>query len=294
MRSPFTPLVVEPSAADLDALMNQGQRVRTLRRCLDGVDDGVRPLIDLYRPYVDGVEHLPRDGRFLLVGNHTQAGYPEVVLVPHFVRRELGRRVRVLAERQIAQMRGPAADFVAAYGGVLGHPETAGELMEHDETVLVFPGGAREIAKFKGEEYTLRWDGRSGFARVAIAHGYPIVPIALVGGDDVYRSVVARDSLLGRATLALAHRLTGRSDMAPPLIRGIGPTLIPRPQRMYLRFGEPIASTRPTEASAAAWEQEVKYRVQTSLETSLVDLCELRAQDPFRALNPLSWRSATR
>jgi hypothetical protein len=52
----------------------------------------------------------------------------------------------------------------------------------------VFPGGGREMPKFKGEEYTLRWQGRSGFARLSLRHNYPIVPVGLVGGDDVYQS----------------------------------------------------------------------------------------------------------
>ncbi len=48
-------------------------RVRALRRALEYTADRVGPLVDATRPYVDGLEHLPRDGRFLLVGNHTQA-----------------------------------------------------------------------------------------------------------------------------------------------------------------------------------------------------------------------------
>ncbi|MCW2653506.1 MAG: hypothetical protein JWR32_4482 [Mycobacterium sp.] len=44
------------------------------------------------------------------------------------------------------------------------------------------------MPKFKGEEYTLRWQGRSGFARLSLRHNYPIVPVGLVGGDDVYQS----------------------------------------------------------------------------------------------------------
>jgi len=60
--------------------------------------DGLNPLIDLCRPYVAGLSTLPRDGRFLLVGNHTQSG-AEVFLISYYLRRELGARVRPLAER---------------------------------------------------------------------------------------------------------------------------------------------------------------------------------------------------
>jgi 1-acyl-sn-glycerol-3-phosphate acyltransferase len=57
-----------------DVIMNQPGRVQALRRMVETIADGAAPLIDLYRPYVDGLQNLPRDGRFLLVGNHTQFG----------------------------------------------------------------------------------------------------------------------------------------------------------------------------------------------------------------------------
>ncbi len=145
------------------------------------------------------MHNLPADGRFLLVGNHTQGGAEAFLTPPYAVRRELGVRVRPLADRQFGQMRGLFGDLLAAFGGVVGAPETARELMRHDQTILVFPGGGREIPKFKGEEYTLRWQGRSGFARIAVENGYPIVPVGglVGGGDDVYRSMTTRDSAWG-------------------------------------------------------------------------------------------------
>jgi 1-acyl-sn-glycerol-3-phosphate acyltransferase len=279
------------TAEELEAIMNQSRRVRALKQLLGSVGDNLNPLIELYRPYVDGLANLPRDGRFLLVGNHTQAG-TEVFLTSYFVRRELGVRVRPLAERGMGEARGLGRDLVAAYGGVVGHPDSARELMRHNETVLVYPGGAREIAKFKGEEYRLSWEGRSGFARVAIESDYPIVPVGLVGGDDVYQSLFARDSTWGRLNLSLSERLSGRADMAMPLIRGVGPTLIPRPQRMYLAFGKPISTTRPARTNAATWLETVRETTRESLESILADLQVVRADDPFRKLNPLAWPNA--
>jgi 1-acyl-sn-glycerol-3-phosphate acyltransferase len=279
------------TAEELEAIMNQPRRVRALKQLLGNVGDGLNPLIDLYRPYVDGLANLPRDGRFLLVGNHTQSGL-EVFLTSYYLRRELGVRVRPLAERGMGEARGFAKDLIAAYGGVVGHPDTARELMRHNETVLVFPGGGREIAKFKGEEYRLRWEGRSGFARVAIESNYPIVPVALVGGDDVYQSLFARDSTWGRLSLSVSERLSGRADMAMPLMRGIGPTLIPRPQRMYLAFGEPISTTAPAGRNTATWLGTVRDATKESLENLLADLQAVRSEDPFHRLNPLAWPRA--
>lgn len=272
--------------------MSPSPRVQAMTTRIFANIGAVDPVIDLYRPYVDGLENLPRDGRILLVGNHTAFGIAEVLFIPYFVHRELGIRVRPLAERGLAAASGLHGDLLAAFGGVVGHPETATELMRHGETVLVFPGGGREIPKFKGEEYQLKWHGRSGFARVAIANGYPIVPVGLVGGDDVYRSLATRDGIVGRLSRSLSSRLTGREDMAMPPVRGVGPTLIPRPQRMYLRFGALIDTKRPPRTPAPAWEAAVKVRTQTELEAILADLQMLRADDPYRTLSPLAWRSA--
>lgn len=276
---------------DLVGIMQPSSRVRSLRRALDVVTERLQPVLDLSRPYVDGLENLPPDGRFLLVGNHTQFG-SEVFLIPDMVRRSVGTRVRPLADRTFGRLRRLPADLMAAFGGVIGAPETVRELMRHDETILVFPGGGREIAKFKGEEYALRWQGRSGFARVSVANGYPIVPVGLVGGDDVYRSWTTRDSAYAKFSAALSRRLNGRPDMAMPLLQGIGPTLIARPQRMYLRFGAPIDTTTPLGVENEQWVDIVKERTRRHLETILSELLRLREKDPYRGLNPLAWHRA--
>jgi 1-acyl-sn-glycerol-3-phosphate acyltransferase len=282
--------VVDP--VNIDIIMNQPERVQAWRRFAENVADRVGPLVDLSRPYVDGLQNLPSDGRFLLVGNHTQGGI-ESVLIPYLVRRAVGKRVRPLADRRMSQMRGVAGDLFAAFGVVVGAPETARELMRHDEPILVFPGGGREIPKFKGEENTLRWNGRAGFARLSVENDYPIVPVGLIGGDDMYRSLTTREGLWGRLSQGLSEKLSGRTDMAMPLVHGIGPTLIPRPQRMYLRFGAPIDATKPARVSEAKWVATVKQNTQESLEQILADLLVVRTGDPYRELNPLAWRTAT-
>ncbi|MCB0925793.1 MAG: acyltransferase family protein [Mycobacterium sp.] len=277
---------------DLDRLVHQPDRVKAMEKAIFSVADRLNPVVDLCKPYVDGLEQLPRDGRVLLVANHTAFGVAEIVLIPYFVHRELGVRVRGLAERSLGNMRGLPADLFAAAGAVVGNQENGAELMRHGETLLVFPGGGREMPKFKGENYQLFWEGRSGFARLAIAHEYPIVPVGLVGGDDVYHSYVERDSVWGRASRLFTTHVLRQPGVSIPLVRGLGPTLIPRPQRMYLRFGAPIATHRPTRVPAATWEATVKERTQSALEGVLSDLQALRDTDPYRSLSPFGWSRA--
>jgi 1-acyl-sn-glycerol-3-phosphate acyltransferase len=279
---------------NLEFLINQPERVATMRTAIFSVAERLNPVVDLCKPYVDGMGNLPRDGRFLLVGNHTSFGIAEIVLIPYVVHRELGVRVRGLANRGLADQRGLTADLLAAAGAVVGSQEIGAELMRNNETLLVFPGGGREMPKFKAEEYQLFWEGRSGFARLAITHDYPIVPVGLVGGDEVFHSLVRRDSTWAKAGRLVAKHVLQQPEANIPLIRGVGPTLIPRPQRMYLRFGAPIETRRPGGVTATNWEADVKQRTQTALEDILAGLRADREGDPFRNLNPLQWGRAWR
>jgi 1-acyl-sn-glycerol-3-phosphate acyltransferase len=281
-------------AAATEQIIDQPARVRALRKVAEAVANGIWPAIELVQPYVDGIENLPPDGRFLLVGNHTQSGMAEAWLTCLTVPRAIGTRVRPLTERGMGNFPGPVGDLLAACGGVVGSPENATKLMQNNETVLVFPGGGRELGRFKGEEHQLKWQGRAGFARVAIANDYPIIPVGHIGGDDIYHGLYTRDSVWGRLTEKVGQTLTGKPGMAMPLVRGLGPTLIPSPQRLYLRFGQPIDTTKPDGVSDDEWVANVKKTTQTALDTVLQELLDIRAEDPFRHLNPVAWRHAAR
>ena len=74
-----TPLPPE----DIDRLTNPPPRAEALRRAIFTIADGLTTPVDLSRIYVDGLENLPGNGRFLLVGNHTSAGWPEIDILAH-------------------------------------------------------------------------------------------------------------------------------------------------------------------------------------------------------------------
>lgn len=279
------------NAQNITEIIRPPRQVQALRDAVQGIADRIEPLVGLYRPYVDGLDNLSRDGRFLLVGNHTNFAI-EASLIPYVVRHEIGTLVRPLADRSLAGVPRPLGDLLAACGAVIGNRDNARELMRRNETVLVFPGGAREVPKYKGEDYSLHWQDRYGFALLSIENGYPIVPVALIGGDDVYQNLLSRDNPIARLTAGLSEKLSGRSDIAPAVLHGLGPTLIPRPQRMYLRFAEPIDTARPNGISDDDWVTTIKEETQKTLEATLADLRELRSRDPYRKLNPLAWHRA--
>ena len=77
-------------------------------------------------------------------------------------------------------------DLLENYGVITGTPENCARLMQNEEHILVFPGGARAAFKRAGEEHQLIWKQRTGFARMAVANKYPITPFFVYGADLGY------------------------------------------------------------------------------------------------------------
>jgi hypothetical protein len=66
--------------------------------------------------------------------------------------------------------------LLARYGAVKATPRNCFKLIEAGESVLLYPGGAREVAKRRGEANTLIWKEETDFVRLAMRHGYALNP----------------------------------------------------------------------------------------------------------------------
>ncbi len=237
-------------------------------------------------PLIDGFEHLPPDGRYLLVGNHTTLGVFDVPFVVLDVYERTGVLVRSLGERQ--HYRVPLwRDMLTRFGTVTGTRENTRRLLRDDQAVLVFPGGGREVSRRRGDHYPLVWRERIGFARLAIEFGYPVVPFSMIGVDDMWDVVVDADSTLYAPARALAKRLDIDPEMLFPVVRGLGPTPLPRPQRIYVRIGEPIDARR----FGTSWEdadgaRRLRDEVRGAVARGIEELQIERAEDPERHLAP--------
>lgn len=248
---------------------------------IDRLAGVLAPLSRITAPLVIGIDRIPERG-VLFVGNHTIFG----VLDLPFMMRELWLR-RAILPRGLGDHAHYAIplwrDLLVSGGMVRGTRENVRELMHRGEHVLVYPGGANEVYKGRGQRYQLLWENRLGFARLAIEFGYPIVPFSALGGDDMY-DVIADGGTPGIAQVSsLLRRLAGHP--LPPLVRGLGPTPIPRPERLYFRFGEPIETHRlggrhGDDEAAIGLREEVRAAVLAGIE----ELQAVRAVDPGRSL----------
>jgi len=165
----------ESAPAEIPPLPGGGQ--------LDHLATILAPLSRIAQPRFYGMQNIPADGS-LLAGNHTLYAFLDLpfMLTEIWKRHELA--VRSLGEN--AHYAIPIwRELLTACGMVRGTRENVRALMGEGQTVLVFPGGAREVNKRRGEKYQLMWKERIGFARLAIEHGYPIIPFAAVGAEEM-------------------------------------------------------------------------------------------------------------
>jgi 1-acyl-sn-glycerol-3-phosphate acyltransferase len=73
---------------------------------------------------------------------------------------------------------------LSRYGTVPASPENMARALERDAALLVYPGGDHETYRPSWESAKIDFAGRTGFARLAIEHGVPIVPIVAIGGQE--------------------------------------------------------------------------------------------------------------
>lgn len=241
----------------------------------------LEPLSRLTRPKVYGLERVPQRGA-LLVGNHTLYGFLDLP----FMLAELWkrRRIRVRGLGEHAHYAIPVwRNLLELCGMVRGTRENVRALMREHEYILVFPGGSGEVFKHRGEGYRLLWKERMGFARLAIEHGYPVVPFAAVGAEEMLDIVADNRTPVVAQVSHLMKRLVGVS--LPPIVRGVGPTPLPRPERLYFWFGEPIDTARfAGRHDDADVVRAVRDQTKAAIEGGIEFLLAERKVDPNRGL----------
>jgi 1-acyl-sn-glycerol-3-phosphate acyltransferase len=189
---------------------------------------------DYWRVEATGVENLPSTGRALLVANH--AGVlpwdGTMIKTAVFAEHPRPRHVRALVASQFMGM--PTLSwFLRRTGQAVGHPDDTRRLLERDELVLVFPEGTRGTGKSFKDRYRLRRFGRGGFVATAIRAQAPIIPISVVGSEEIYPMI---------ADLRPVARLLGLPyfPVTPfwPLLGPLG--WIPLPSKWRIQFHPPI------------------------------------------------------
>ena len=138
-----------------------------------------------WRVELAGIEHIPTEGRGVLVGMHRGFMPFDGVMALFALVTRRGRIPRFLIHPSLTKF--PfLADFMAKLGGVMACQENGAWVLQHDELLAVFPEGIRGAFSMYDKVYTLGKFGRDEFVRMALRNRAPIYPFVTVGSAEIY------------------------------------------------------------------------------------------------------------
>lgn len=192
-----------------------------------------------------GMANVPSEGPALLVANHAGTLPLDALVMKFGVLDEhpAHRHVRLLAADLVFRLPfvGPLA---RKSGNTLACEADALRLLERGELVGVFPEGYKGVGKRYRDRYRLQRFGRGGFIELALRTGVPVVPVAIVGSEEIY-PLLANVRPLARALGFPYFPIT-------PFFPWLGPLgLVPLPSKWIVEFGEPI---RTDDHGPDAWQ----------------------------------------
>jgi 1-acyl-sn-glycerol-3-phosphate acyltransferase len=222
--------------AQLLAALSQriaGQRADTSPRRDPDFIRTVLPAIAVYTSYftpeVRGLDRVPADGPALLVGNHSGLFYvPEAWTCGRAIleRRGIDAPAYLLGYDLLFALPG-AGPFLRRLGAVPASTSQAQTALARGACVLVYPGGDREACRPWTQRNQVDFGGRTGFVRLALRCGVPVIPVAAHGGHHAV-VVLARGERLARAAGLGTLRINVFPVLAgPPL--GITSIMTPPP-----------------------------------------------------------------
>ena len=164
----------------------------------------IRPLARvIYRPRVEGKANVPKSGPVIFASNHLS--FIDSIAIPVAA----PRPVHFLAKASYFDS--PASRWFFTAIGAIPVQRGAGQaaldaldqqrtLLEEGSTVALYPEGTRSL---DGRLYK----GRTGVAFLALQTGAPVVPVGLIGTDDVMPVGAKMPSLTHRVTVKFGEPL---------------------------------------------------------------------------------------
>jgi 1-acyl-sn-glycerol-3-phosphate acyltransferase len=235
-------------------------------------------LIEVVRPFLAfmysqwwrvsavGIEHVPGNGRALLVSNHSGVLPWDGAMISTAIFEEHAspRVLRCLHLSWFSTLP-VVAPALAAFGQVQALPENAIRLLEDDELVCVFPEGLKGVGKLFKDRYKLARFGRGGFVQMALRTGAPLIPVAVIGAEETY-PMLANAKPIARLLGFPYFPLT-------PLFPWFGLLgIVPLPSKWTIVFHAPIPTAEFGPQSAddpllvSELSEQVRSRIQATID----------------------------
>jgi 1-acyl-sn-glycerol-3-phosphate acyltransferase len=221
---------------------------------------------DYFRVEVEGIENVPNNGGAVLVANHGGAAIPydgAMLALAVMNEAETPRRVRVVGT-EIFNMLPFISHLYRKVGAAYASRDDARELLKRGHLLGVFPEGERGFMKPVWEAYRVGRLGRGGFADLAQDAGVPIVPVAIVGSEEVHPAVMVSKRL------AQLVRLIFPEQRVEEIAIALNP--IPLPIRWKIRFLPPVEPSGNGEPIDGLEQLERVEDVRRSIQAALDDI----------------------
>ena len=220
-----------------------------------------------WRVQVDGTVNVPSHGPALMVANHAGIVPWDAIMMGTAILKEhpLPRYPRFLVLNWAFTL--PYASLaLRKVGAVVASPYNAIRLLEQGELVGVFPEGVKGAGKDFKDRYRLQRFGRGGFVEIALRTRAPIVPVAVVGSEEIHPKI-AESSVLARLTGAPYFPITPTFPLLGPL------GLVPLPSKWRIEFCEPIPTEQygPEAAEDRGLVFELSERVREVIQAKLYE-----------------------
>lgn len=225
-----------------------------------------------WRVETQGVDHIPHSGKALLVANHSGTLPFDALMISQAIRREhpAQRQARFLVEDVF--MAAPfVAPFLTRLGMVRASRSNARRLLREGALTGVFPEGEKGISKLYKQRYQLQRFGRGGFVRLALQAQAPIIPVAVVGAEEIL-PMVGKSETVGKLFGLPYFPIT-------PLLPLTGPLgLVPLPTKWFIWFGKPLEITRygPEAAQDEILVNRLKEETRATIGGMIYDILKTR------------------
>lgn len=220
----------------------------------------LRTLRNYFRLKCDGLDNVPETGPALLVANHTGWLGLDYAMTALCVHDALERTPRGMAHEAWFKSPGTAS-FARKVGLFQVTKQAMAQQLAQGHLVMLFPEGEKGAFR-PGSDYVLEPFAR-GFVRVAMAHQVPVVPVAVLGGEE--------SNPVGTRIESYEQLLNLKGGLPIPK------NLFPKPVKWRIRFLKPIPFTDYGPADADdkdrvhAVAEDVRTRIQRELRKMKVE-----------------------
>ncbi len=187
-----------------------------------------------FRIETRGLENVPTEGGALIVANHSgtiavDSMMTQLALLDHHP----GHRALRMLGADLVFSTPVLSEFARKSGATVACNADAERLLDRGEVVGVWPEGFKGVGKPFSERYKLQRFGRGGFVAAALRAKVPIIPVSIVGAEEIYPII---------GNLKTLARLLGMPYVPiTPTFPWLGPLgLVPLPSKWIIEFGEPI------------------------------------------------------